>query len=34
MGESFHVLIAAKGVERERMDSLSGLNFGGRPMAR
>jgi SAM-dependent MidA family methyltransferase len=34
MGESFHVLIAAKGAERKRMDSLSGLNFGGRPMAR
>jgi len=34
MGESFHVLIAAKEVKRERMDSLSGLNFGSRPMAR
>jgi SAM-dependent MidA family methyltransferase len=34
MGESFHVLAAAKGVKRERMDSLSGLNFGRTPMAR
>ena len=28
MGESFHVLVAGKGVEQERMESLSGLNFG------
>ena len=28
MGESFHVLIASKGVEKERLESLSGLNFG------
>jgi len=28
MGESFQVLIAAKGVEQERIESLSGLNFG------
>ena len=28
MGESFQVLIASKGVERERAESLSGLNFG------
>ncbi len=34
MGESFHVLIAANGVEREKIESLSGLNFGHRPMAR
>lgn len=34
MGESFHVLIATKGVEQEKMESLSGLNFGRRPMAR
>ena len=27
MGESFQVLIASKGVERERIESLSGLNF-------
>jgi SAM-dependent MidA family methyltransferase len=30
MGESFNVLIASKGVEQERIDSLSGLNFGRR----
>ncbi len=30
MGESFHVLIASKGVEQKRVDSLSGLNFGRR----
>jgi SAM-dependent MidA family methyltransferase len=28
MGESFHVLVASKGVEQEKMNSLSGLNFG------
>jgi SAM-dependent MidA family methyltransferase len=28
MGESFQVLIASKGVEQERIESLSGLNFG------
>jgi SAM-dependent MidA family methyltransferase len=28
MGESFHVLIASKGVEQERIESISGLNFG------
>ncbi len=28
MGESFHVLIASKGVAQERVKSLSGLNFG------
>jgi SAM-dependent MidA family methyltransferase len=28
MGESFHVLIASKGVEREKTESLSGLSFG------
>jgi SAM-dependent MidA family methyltransferase len=28
MGESFQVLIASKGVEQERVESLSGLNFG------
>jgi SAM-dependent MidA family methyltransferase len=28
MGESFQVLIASKEVEKERIDSLSGLNFG------
>ena len=34
MGESFHVLVAAKGVEREKMESLSGLSFGHGPLAR
>ncbi|MFZ0760163.1 MAG: SAM-dependent methyltransferase, partial [Candidatus Sulfotelmatobacter sp.] len=34
MGESFHVLIASKGVEQERAESLSGLNFGRRPVVR
>ena len=28
MGESFQVLIASKGVEQEKVESLSGLNFG------
>jgi SAM-dependent MidA family methyltransferase len=28
MGESFHVLVGGKGVEQERLESLSGLNFG------
>ncbi len=28
MGESFQVLIATKGIEQERIESLSGLNFG------
>ena len=30
MGESFQALIASKGVERERVDALSGFNFGCR----
>ncbi len=30
MGESFQVLIGSKGVEREKMEGLSGLNFGWR----
>ena len=34
MGESFHVLIASKGVEQERVKALSGLNFGRRPVMR
>jgi SAM-dependent MidA family methyltransferase len=34
MGESFQVLIASKGVEQERIDSLSGLTFGRKPIAR
>ncbi len=28
MGESFHVLIASKGVEQEKVEVLSGLSFG------
>ena len=28
MGESFHVLIASKGVEEEKVAALAGLNFG------
>jgi len=34
MGESFQVLIAGKRVEQERIDSLSGLNFGRDPSPR
>jgi SAM-dependent MidA family methyltransferase len=34
MGESFQVLIASKGIEQERINSLSGLNFGRRPASR
>lgn len=30
MGESFHVLVAGKGVQREAIESLSGLCFGRR----
>jgi SAM-dependent MidA family methyltransferase len=30
MGESFHVLIASKGVEREKVEALAGLSFGQR----
>jgi SAM-dependent MidA family methyltransferase len=28
MGESFHVLVASKGVEREQVSALAGLSFG------
>jgi SAM-dependent MidA family methyltransferase len=28
MGESFQVLVAGKGIEKEKMESLAGLNFG------
>jgi hypothetical protein len=28
MGESFHVLIASKGVEVEKASALAGLSFG------
>jgi SAM-dependent MidA family methyltransferase len=30
MGESFHVLVASKGVDREKASALSGLSFGRR----
>jgi SAM-dependent MidA family methyltransferase len=33
MGESFQVLIASKGIEQEKVESLSGLNFGRKPIA-
>ena len=28
LGESFQVLVASKGVEKERVEALAGLNFG------
>ncbi len=34
MGESFHVLIGSKGVERDKMECLSGLGFGRRAISR
>ena len=34
MGESFHVLVSSKGIAKERLESLSGLNFGRRLIAR
>ncbi len=34
MGESFQVLIVSKGVEQERINSLSGMNFGRKKLAR
>jgi SAM-dependent MidA family methyltransferase len=34
MGERFQVLIASKGIEEEKVDSLSGLNFGKNQMPR
>jgi SAM-dependent MidA family methyltransferase len=34
MGESFHVLIASKGVEEEKTAALSGLSFGRRQITR
>ncbi len=34
MGESFHVLVASKGIAQERIESLSGLNFGRNQIAR
>ncbi len=30
MGESFHVLVASKGIEAEKISKLAGLNFGRR----
>jgi len=30
MGESFHVLVASKGVDQEKLESLAGLNFARR----
>jgi SAM-dependent MidA family methyltransferase len=30
MGESFHVLVASKGIEAERAGALAGLNFGAK----
>jgi SAM-dependent MidA family methyltransferase len=30
MGESFHVLVASKGIEAEKVSELAGLNFGRR----
>jgi SAM-dependent MidA family methyltransferase len=30
MGESFHVLVASKGIEEEKTARLAGLNFGRR----
>lgn len=34
MGESFHVLVAGKGVRQEAIESLSGLSFAQRTIAR
>jgi SAM-dependent MidA family methyltransferase len=34
MGESFHVLIASKGIEEEQVAKLAGLNFGRSPTQR
>jgi len=31
MGESFHVLVASKGIEKEKVAALAGLNFGRKP---
>jgi hypothetical protein len=28
MGESFHVLVASKGVDKEKVAALAGLTFG------
>lgn len=34
MGESFHALVSSKGIAKERLESLSGLNFNRRLIAR
>jgi SAM-dependent MidA family methyltransferase len=34
MGESFHVFIASKGVEEEKVSSLAGLSFARRMASR
>jgi SAM-dependent MidA family methyltransferase len=34
MGESFHVLVASKGIEKEKVTTLAGLNFGRAQIAR
>ncbi len=34
MGESFHVFMATKGIEREAVSSLAGFSFGARQMRR
>jgi SAM-dependent MidA family methyltransferase len=33
MGESFHVLVASKGIEEEKITALAGLNFGKKESA-
>ena len=34
MGESFHVLVASKGVEPKRVSTLAGLGFGTRAIGK
>jgi SAM-dependent MidA family methyltransferase len=34
MGESFHVLIASKGVDKEKVEALAGLSFGRNTLVR
>jgi SAM-dependent MidA family methyltransferase len=34
MGESFHVLVASKGVEQKKVDALAGLSFARNTAAR
>lgn len=34
MGESFHVLIGSRNVEKQKLESISGLNFGRKPISR